>query len=444
MRKESSIFALTNQINYIMKKLLPFLALCLVFTPLSGQEFGSHFNNQTLRVDYIFSGDSAKQFISLSELSQSPVWAGKRNHLAEVPLAGNGQIEMKDSKTHQTIYKMSFSSLFQEWLTTQEATKTTKAFENTFQLPMPLNPVDVSIQLTDVYAKIQCKLTHHIDPKDILIRKLQSANPPFKYIWKGGEIEKCIDVAIVAEGYTANEKELFYRDAEIATESLFSHEPFKKLKNRFNIIAVACPSKDSGVSVPLQNIWKETAAESNFSTFYSDRYLTTTHIRKLYDQLAGIPFEHLIILANTDVYGGGGIYNSYTLTTSHHVLFKPVVVHEFGHSFGGLGDEYYYDDQYTPMYPAGVEPWEPNLTTLTHFETKWKDMLPTGTQIPTPPVKDPSKIYTQVGVFEGGGYSSKGVYRPAMECRMKINEAPGFCPVCQRALERIIRFYTDE
>ena len=219
MRKESSIFALTNQINYIMKKLLPFLALCLVFTPLSGQEFGSHFNNQTLRVDYIFSGDSAKQFISLSELSQSPVWAGKRNHLAEVPLAGNGQIEMKDSKTHKTIYKMSFSSLFQEWLTTQEATKTTKAFENTFQLPMPLNPVDVSIQLTDVYAKIQCKLTHHIDPKDILIRKLQSANPPFKYIWKGGEIEKCIDVAIVAEGYTANEKELFYRDAEIATES---------------------------------------------------------------------------------------------------------------------------------------------------------------------------------------------------------------------------------
>jgi len=419
------------------------MAFMLVLQYLSGQDFNSFFENKTLRVDYIFSGDSAHQFISLSELAQTPIWAGKRIHLSEIPLAGNGQIEMKDTKSQKIIYKMSFSSLFQEWLTTQEATTTTRAFENTFQLPMPLNPVDITIRLTDTFNKVQCKLTHHIDPKDILIRKLQIANSPYKYIWKGGNIEKCIDIAIVAEGYTSNEKELFYKDAQIATESLFNHEPFKKLKNRFNIIAVACPSKDSGVSVPLKGIWKETIAESNFSTFYSDRYLTTTHIKKLYDQLSGIPFEHLIILANTDVYGGGGIYNSYTLTTAHNNLFKPVVVHEFGHSFGGLGDEYYYDDQFTPMYPAGIEPWEPNLTTLTHFETKWKDMLPPGTKIPTPPTNDKSKIYTQIGVFEGGGYSSKGVYRPAMNCRMKTNEAPGFCPVCQRALERIIRFYTE-
>lgn len=159
--------------------------------------------------------------------------------------------------------------------------------------------------------------------------------------------------------------------------------------------------------------------------------------------MAGIPYEHLIILANTDTYGGGGIYNSYTLTTAHHKQFRPVVVHEFGHSFGGLADEYFYDDQYTEMYPSDTEPWEPNITTLVDFSSKWKDMLPSHTKIPTPPTKDPEKIYTEIGVYEGGGYSSKGVYRPAMECRMKINEAPAFCPVCQRALQRLIEFYTE-
>ena len=119
------------------------------------------------------------------------------------------------------------------------------------------------------------------------------------------------------------------------------------------------------------------------------------------------------------------------------------MVHEFGHSFGGLADEYFYDDQYTPMYPADTEPWEPNLTTLKDFDSKWKDMLPPGTPVPTPPATDPAEACTRVGVYEGGGYSSKGVYRPATECRMKVNEAPAFCPVCQRALERLIRFYTE-
>lgn len=426
-----------------MKKLFAVFIIASVTLHSSGQDFNTFFENKTMRVDYIFSGDTAHQNISLCELVQTPIWAGRRHHLSEIPLEGNGQIEIKDKATHKIIYKTSFSSLFQEWLSTEEATRTVKAFENSFLLPMPLKPVDITIQLTDVYNKIQCQLTHSVDPTDILIRKATTGNPPYKYIWKGGDVDKCIDVAIVAEGYTENEIVLFYKDAQIATEALFNHEPFKKYKSRFNIIAVGCPSKDSGVSVPLKGIWKETVASSNFSTFYSDRYLTTTHIRKLYDGLSGIPFEHLIILANTDVYGGGGIYNSYTLTTAHHAMFKPVVVHEFGHSFGGLGDEYFYDDQYSSMYPAGIEPWEPNLTTLTDFNHKWKDMLPKGTKIPTPPTNDPLKIYTQVGVYEGGGYSSKGVYRPVMECRMKINEAPSFCPVCQRALERIIQFYTE-
>ena len=155
--------------------------------------------------------------------------------------------------------------------------------------------------------------------------------------------------------------------------------------------------------------------------------------------MAGIPYEHIIILANTDVYGGGGIYNSYTQTTAHHPMFKPVVVHEFGHSFGGLADEYFYDDDVmTDTYPLDVEPWEQNISTRVNFASKWKDMLPSGTPILTPIAE--KKKYP-VGVYEGGGYSAKGIYRPAYDCRMKTNEYPEFCPVCQRAIRRMIEFY---
>ena len=173
-----------------------------------------------------------------------------------------------------------------------------------------------------------------------------------------------------------------------------------------------------------------------------DRYLTTLHLQRLYDLVTGIPCEHFIILANTTEYGGGGIYNSYNMSSGHSPRSKlEVIVHEFGHSFGGLADEYDYDSQEETLYPADTEPWEPNLTTLVNFESKWKDMLPKGTKIPTRP--DGKNLTTKVGVYEGGGYQKRGVYRPTQECRMKINEVKEFCPVCQRALRRLINFYTE-
>lgn len=420
------------------------LGLMMLVPAARAQDFDTYFDDRTLRIDYSFAGNARSQSIYVSELLQSPGWAGRRHHLDELPLDGNGDITMRDKQTGTVIYRTSFSTLFQEWQGQEEATRTDRAFENTFLLPFPKAPAEVTIELRDYHHRTTAALTHTVDPTDILIRHLPKSEAPVRELHRGGTSRECIDVAIVAEGYTADEMETFYRDAQAACRAILAHVPFDRLAGRFNFIAVGAPSEDSGVSVPREGMWRRTAVGSNFDTFYSDRYLTTGHVRRLNDLLAGLPYEHIIVLANTQTYGGGGIYNFYTLTAAHHAQFAPVVVHEFGHSFGGLADEYFYDDQYTPMYPSDTEPWEPNLTTLKDFSSKWADMLPEGTPVPTPPVTDPARVYTQVGVYEGGGYSSKGVYRPATECRMKINEAPAFCPVCQRALERLIRFYTEE
>ena len=406
--------------------------------------------DKTLRVDYIFSGTDKTQEISLDEMSSFDGWAGRRVNLDKVPVAGNGQIRMKNAATGEILYRQSFSTLFQEWQTTEEATRVRKSFENVFLLPMPSVKAIVTVELYGFKGGVSASMTHEVDPSDILIRKIDPQPAPHRYVLKSGTSEDCIDVAIVAEGYTAEEAELFYKDAEAAVEAILSHAPFDAYKDRFNFVAIALPSEDSGVSVPGEGVWKKTALGSHFDTFYMDRYLTTLRLRQMHDRLCGIPYEHIVILANTDTYGGGGIYNSYTLTTAHHPSFRPVVVHEFGHSFGALADEYYYDDQFVEYYYPDCEPWEQNITTLFDFESKWDDMLPKRVSIPTPPVEgniwksfhegtDPASV---IGVYEGAGYQSKGVYRPFPDCRMKTNAAEGFCPVCQRAIARIIEFQT--
>lgn len=406
------------------------------------QNFADYFLNKTLRIDYIFTGNAKQQAVYLEELSQLPTWAGRQHHLSELPLEGNGQIIVKDLSTKECIYKTSFSSLFHEWLSTDEAKETAKGFENTFLMPYPKQPVEVELVLFTPRKEVMARFTHIIRPDDILIRQRgESHITPHKYLLKSGSENECIDVAILAEGYTDEEMEVFYMDAQAACESIFAHEPFQTMKGKFNIVAVASPSIDSGVSVPRENQWKQTAVHSHFDTFYSDRYLTTSRVKSIHNALAGIPYEHIIILANTDVYGGGGIYNSYTLTTAHHPLFKPVVVHEFGHSFGGLADEYFYDDDVmTDTYPLDAEPWEQNISTQVNFATKWEDMLARNTPIPTP---ESMQKEFPIGVYEGGGYSAKGIFRPAFNCRMRTNEYHEFCPVCQRAIRRMIEFYTQ-
>ena len=439
----------------------------------------------TLRVDYIFSGTDKECWIAVVELNRLEGWAGRRRRMQDVPLRGNGQVCMTEAASGDTLYRMSFSTLFQEWQATEEATRLSKSFENVFLLPMPAVPVNVTVELYDFHNKVVATMTHPVDPKDILIRPKggfkeddilryaagggSARSPkgiPARYTHYSGSPAECIDVVILAEGYSASEADVFFADARAATESLFNHEPYASLSDRFNILAVAAASDDSGVSVPREGVWKSTAIGSHFDTFYSDRYLTTLRLKQLHDVLADFPYEHIIILANTDTYGGGGIYNSYTLTTAHHSQFKPVIVHEFGHSFAGLADEYFYDDQYSEMYYPDTEPWEPNITTLADFASKWQDMLPAGTILPNgraiedrPDGRGVRRLLGRlssrqgrarrrsiegVGLFEGGGYQSKGVWRGSEDCRMRTNSASAFCPVCQQAIADIIDFYTSD
>ena len=409
-----------------MRKALIFILLLFAVLSVKAQRFEDFFEDRTLRLDYSFCGDSNGQQIYVDELISVPRWYGKRQRLAEVPLKGNGQIIMRDKTDGQVIYRHSFSSLFQEWLSTEESKHTPRSFENVFLVPYPKASVDITVELYDYHNHTMTSMTHSVDPSDILIRKAgEQHTTPYVTLQQAADTTRCIYVAYVAEGYRLDEMEHFLEDCKIAMESLFVHEPFRQMQERFNMVAVMSPSESSGTSEPNKGIWKNTALASHFDTFYSNRYLTTLHLKRLHDVLSGIPYEHIIILVNTDRYGGGGIYNSYNLTYTKGEQFRPVVVHEFGHSFGGLGDEYPYGND-DPMYFPDTEPWEPNLTTKCDFNGKWEGLVSEG----------------KAGLIEGGGYLSKGVWRGFDNCRMRTNEEPEFCLVCKEALIRMIDFYT--
>jgi hypothetical protein len=303
---------------------------------------------------------------------------------------------------------------------------------------MPKDTVDITVELRNNRREVVASMTHVVNPKDILIRHIGEHKTPYETMLQAADTAHCINIAFVAEGYTSEEMPIYIEDVKRSIDALFSHEPFKSRKEVFNIIAVEPASEESGTSVPRKGIWKRTPLESHFDTFYNNRYLTTLHLKKLHDVLAGLPYEHIIVLVNTEVYGGGGILNSYNLSAAHHAKTLPVVVHEFGHSFAGLADEYAYENEPIPMYPADIEPWEPNITTLKDFHGKWEQMIGKKTPVPTPEDK---KYADAVGVYEGAGYSLNGVYRPMQDCRMRTNENPTFCPVCQKAINDLIDFY---
>ena len=232
----------------------------------------------------------------------------------------------------------------------------------------------------------------------------------------------------------------FVKDCDFFVKSMFSYSPYDHYRESFNIRGVMAPSVESGCTMPGDHIYKNTVMRFSFWTFDSERYCMSTDNRDIRDLAGQVPYDQIYILVNTEKYGGGGIYNFYCSSASSNGFSSDVIIHEFGHGFAGLADEYYNDETgYDHMYNLTLEPWEPNITSLVDFSNKWGDMLNKKTPVPTP--REP-KYEQTIGVFEGGGYEPKGMYSPHMDCLMKTFKGHDFCPVCQRAIERMILYYS--
>lgn len=425
-----------------MKKI--FLLLFIVLTiQASGQaDFHEWFLEKSLRVDYYLAGNHEDTKVYPAGMKEEPYWPGTLTKLVDPFGYGNLKYELFDPQSGTLLFSRGYGTLFQEWQTTAEAKITEKAFFESARFPFPKQKVRFVLSKRERDGKFAAIYETIIDPSDYFIVREKPAEVTVTLIHGNGDYRRNVDFAFIAEGYTAGEMEKFRGDVKRMADVLFAEPPFNLYKDRINIWAVEAISLESGTDVPGEGIYVNTALNSSFYTFDLDRYLTTQDLRTVYDYAGVAPYDNIIVLINSNRYGGGGMYNYYSATTADHALTPKVFVHELGHGFAGLGDEYYSSEvAYEEFYPLNVEPWEPNITTLVNFDIKWKDLIAEGTQVPTPNDKSYRGI---TGLFEGGGYMAKGIYRPAFDCRMKSNGPDGFCEVCRRAISAMIEFYLEK
>ena len=421
-----------------MRKLL----IILLFIPLFSdgqQDFFRYFIEKSLRFDFLLGGNADEVTVFPQQMKQEPHWAGSLKNLTDSFDYGTYRFKISDAATGKLLYSKGFCTLFQEWQTTAEAKKISKTFYQAVIFPFPREKVVLSIDARQWEGNFKTVFQTEINPEDYFILKDTPTAYESESILQNGKSSEKVDLVILAEGYTQDEMQKFVADARRVTGYLFDEEPFKSEKDKFNVTAVLTPSAESGTDVPGEGIYKNTIFNSTFYTFDTDRYLTTSDMRTIYDAAASVPYDHIYILVNSDRYGGGGFYNFLSVCTSGNYLTKEVFVHEFGHGFAGLADEYYSSSvAYEDFYNLEVEPWEPNITTLMDFGTKWKNLLKKSTPVPTP---RKSEFKNTTGVFEGGGYLEKGIYSPFMDCRMKSNNAEKFCPVCTQAIRLVIDYH---
>jgi hypothetical protein len=330
--------------------------------------------------------------------------------------------------------------LFEEWRTTDQAIQETQSWTNSISIPFPKRPVRF-----ELLARERSDNQFHplwnmeIDPESIFIDRSPLKNLKAEKLQYTGDPAGKIDLVFLAEGYTEAEMDKFNADARRFIEALFETAPFNAHRNDFNVWGVHLISEDSGTDKSGEGVYLNTALNSGFYTFGLNRYLTTPDMKSIRDAVWNVPCDAIFILVNSPTYGGGGMYNFYAIGTADNARTIGVFVHELGHSFAGLGDEYFSSQvAYNDFYNLNAEPWEPNLTTLVDFDAKWKWMLPAGTPVPTS-VEEP--YADRLGVFEGGGYMTKGIYRPMNHCMMR-DMAP-FCPACERSIRRMIEYLSD-
>lgn len=421
--------------------------------------FDDYFLNKTMRFDFYHSGDSQNQEYFFDELKEEPYWAGSKVSLIDNTGYGVQMFKIIDKASGKEIYSRSYCTLFNEWQTTPEADEVQKAMPEAVVFPFPKNKVIIEFYARKVSTgKFEKKYQQEIDPNSYFIKQFSPQYETFDVVYNGNPSRK-VDIVLISEGYTEDEKEKFMEACEVFGQEMFSYSPYKENAHKFNIRAVWAPSAESGVTIPGEYYWRNTALDARYYTFDSERYQMIEDFQRVRDISAHVPYELIYILSNTKKYGGGGIYNFYGISAAHHPnRTGRIYIHEFGHLLLGLGDEYVeVGSSFNEMYPFDVEPWEENLTTLVDFDKKeWKRMLDKNTPIPTPLSGDWQKKLDKtaidatpktessaltLGVYEGGGYVTKGVYRPWPNCLMNnLHTIDKFCPVCTYAIQKQIDF----
>ncbi|MDH4272113.1 MAG: IgA Peptidase M64 [Candidatus Aminicenantes bacterium] len=488
----------------MMKRISLFLAVLSIPVLLIGGQsvpFDKYFIDKTMRVDYFHVGNAAEETVTIDRVYEQGIWAGSLRHLIDPFDIGRYAYKVYDAASGSLIFSKGFDSYFAEYKTTQSALDGLKrTYHETALVPFPKAKVRFVVELRDRQNSLRLIFSAEIDPTDIYITKESPAAGVRVFeVLKSGDPHQRVDVAFIAEGYTAAEEAKLKADLERFREVFFKLEPYRSRRDSFNFYGVFKPSDESGCDEPSHGSYKNTAVGTTFDSLGSERYLLTEDNKSLHDIAAHVPYDALFIMVNHKRYGGGGIYNFFCTFTVDNQWHEYLFLHEFGHSFAGLADEYYTSSvAYNEFYPKGVEPLEANITALLDPEKlKWKKRVSVGTAVPTPwekaeydrmdnayqkirrevnariaalkksgaPEADVAKIeeeserlslehakkmdaflrksqyWGKVGAFEGAGYSSEGLYRPALDCLMFSKGAKPFCPVCEQAVARVIDYY---
>ena len=387
---------------------LLFLSMALFACLQQGRsqiKFDEWFEPSTLRIDWLLCGNDTSTQAFLHGFKKQSPWGGSQTQLIDSLGYGSFWVEVAN-ENGRIIYSKGFCTLFEEWQTTLEAKAVQKAFPQVIEVPYPKTKSRIAIKFRPKNQVWRTLLVVNVDPLAVGIEKISGNIYEVRRIAGLGTPNKSVDLAFVAEGYTAEQMEKFYGDVKRLSAFLLKQEPFVRYAGRFNVWAVGVPSAESGTDDPNRGIWRNTALNSSFNTFGTDRYLETFDVPAIHNVLQGVPHDHVVVVVNTNKYGGGGVYNHFSIVTADNKLSPTVFVHEFGHGFGGLGDEYYDSEvAYTDYIDLTVEPWEPNLTTLVGFEKKWKQLVDDKTPVPTPNQKEYKDV---VGAFEGAHTPLKG------------------------------------
>ena len=463
----------------------------LSFVQLFAQEaslYNRYFTEKTMRVDYFHTGTKGEEKISLDQVLDDGPWPGSRTNLIDTLNMGEFVVRVYDYASGAMTFSKGFSSLFNEWQTTDEAGNGIyRTFSESVRLPYPRKAIQLTISRRDKRMCFHEMFSTFIDPASPVQVKKEKKVPAFAVVplMENGSPSAKVDILILGDGYARSEMEKFRKDAKHFNDVMFNTEPFKSRNKDFNVWTIEVASGESGIDVPDKDVWKNNALGTMYNSFGSARYVLTQENKAVRDIASAAPYDFLCILVNDTRYGGGGIYNLYATTYTKEQTagqewqMDYVYVHEFGHSFAGLGDEYYSSSTaYNDFYPAGVEPWEPNVTALSDKKNvKWKGFVSSNVEIPTPWEKAPydsleairskldrlapdyyekreplhraemsllknSMSAGKVGAFEGAGYAARGLFRPSVDCRMFSLSLSGFDPVCTAAIERMIDFYS--